>query len=67
MDNQCYFCKNHIDYVDFTNVDFLKNFVGNSGKMFSRKRTKNCVKHQNKVAQAVKRARFLALLYYVKR
>jgi len=44
----------------------LKNFTSLSGKIRPRKKTGLCALHQRKVAQAIKRARFLALLPYVR-
>ncbi|PIS13527.1 MAG: 30S ribosomal protein S18 [Candidatus Tagabacteria bacterium CG09_land_8_20_14_0_10_41_14] len=61
----CYFCTNNIKAMDYKNTETLKKFVDSRGKLLGKKETNLCVKHQRKLAQAVKRARFLALLPFV--
>lgn len=61
----CRFKKNGIKYVDYKNPDFLLKFVNEQGKLLPRRLTGTSLKYQKKVAQAVKRARQLALLPYV--
>jgi len=51
--------------MDYKNTETLKKFVDSRGKLLGKKETNLCVKHQRKLAQAVKRARFLALLPFV--
>ncbi len=60
----CRFKRYGIKYVDFKDPDFLKGFVNEQGKILPRRLTGNSLKYQRKVAQAVKRARKLALLPY---
>ncbi len=60
----CRFKRYGIKYVDFKDPDFLKGFVNEQGKLLPRRLTGNSLKYQRKVAQAVKRARKLALLPY---
>lgn len=52
-------------FVDYKDVATLKRLCSNQGKMLSRKRTGNCAAFQRAVKDAVKRARFMALLPYV--
>jgi len=61
----CRFKKYGIKYVDYKNTDFLLRFLNEQGKLLPRRITGNSLKYQKKVAQAVKRARQLALLPYV--
>ena len=61
----CYFCKEGIEDVDYKNINVLRRFVSDKGKMRSRRITGACRRHQNQVASAVKRAREMALLPYV--
>ena len=61
----CRFKKMGIKYVDYKDAEFLKKFVNEQGKMLPRRITGNSLKFQRKVAQAVKKARQLALLPYV--
>ena len=61
----CRFRKYGIKYIDYKDPDFLVQFVNEQGKILPRRITGNSLKYQRKVAQAVKRARHLALLPYV--
>ncbi|MCD6063581.1 MAG: rpsR [Flavipsychrobacter sp.] len=61
----CRFKKMGIRYVDYKDAEFLKKFVNDQGKMLPRRITGNSLKFQRKVAQAVKKARQMALLPYV--
>ncbi|KOF01752.1 SSU ribosomal protein S18P [Roseivirga ehrenbergii] len=61
----CRFKKSGIKYVDYKNPDFLLKFVNEQGKLLPRRLTGTSLKYQKKVAQAVKRARHIALLPYV--
>ena len=58
----CRFKKNGINYID---PEFLKKFLNEQGKILPRRITGTSLKFQRRVAQAVKRARHLALLPYV--
>ncbi len=60
--DRCRFCRDRIDQVDYKDVDTLKRLCTAQGKLFSRKRSGNCAKHQRSVKRAVKRARIMALL-----
>ena len=61
----CRFKKAGIKYVDYKDAEFLKKFLNEQGKILPRRLTGTSLKFQRKVAQAVKRARTLALLPYV--
>ena len=61
----CRFKKAGIKYVDYKDAEFLKRFLNEQGKILPRRLTGTSLKFQKKVAQAVKRARHLALLPYV--
>ena len=54
-----------IKYIDYKDPEFLKKFLNEQGKILPRRITGTSLKYQRKVAQAVKRARHLALLPYV--
>jgi len=58
----CTFCSNKIEYVDYKNVEQLKRFLTERGKILPHRVTGNCAKHQRQLARAIKRARFMALL-----
>ncbi|CAN5260050.1 30S ribosomal protein S18 [soil metagenome] len=61
----CRFKKNGIKYIDYKNPDFLMKFVNEQGKILPSRLTGNSWKYQKKVAQAIKRARQIALLPYL--
>ena len=61
----CRFKKSGIRYIDYKDPEFLKKFLNEQGKILPRRLTGTSLKYQRKVAQAVKRARHLALLPYV--
>lgn len=61
----CYFCEEKIEQIDYKDVDMLKEFLSERGKIRSRRQTSTCAQHQRRLAQAVKRARHLALLPFV--
>jgi len=63
----CYFCQHNNKEIDFKNIKLLKNFVSGLYKIRAKEKTTLCSKHQRKIAQAIKRARFLALLPYTPR
>jgi len=58
----CRFKKFGIRYIDYKDADFLKKFLNDQGKLLPRRITGNSLKYQRKVAQAVKKARQMALL-----
>jgi len=59
----CPFCAGKMK-IDYKDVSTLSRCISGRGKIESRRRTKACAKHQRCLAQAIKRARFLALLPY---
>ena len=62
---KCRFCRDKIREVDYKDIGTLAKLTTNQGKMFSRKRSGNCAKHQRSTKRAVKRARFLGLMPYL--
>ena len=67
MPNHCFFCSQNIKNVDYKEVDMLKRFISSQMKIIDPKHTSVCAKHQRKLAEAIKRARFMGLLAFVKR
>ncbi len=63
----CIFCRDKVDYVDFKDLQLLRKFVSDRGKIRARRVSGNCAEHQRDVAQAVKNAREMALLPYTQR
>jgi small subunit ribosomal protein S18 len=64
---QCFFCSQNLKEVDYKEVDLIRRFVSSQAKVIDPRHTGVCAKHQRKVAQAVKRARFMALLPFVRK
>ncbi len=64
---QCFFCSQNMKEVDYKETELLKKFISSQGKIIDPKHTGVCAKHQRKLSQAIKRARFLALLPFVRR
>lgn len=64
---QCFFCSQNLIDIDFKEVDLLKRFTSGQAKIIDPMHTGTCAKHQRKLSQAVKRARFMALLPYVRK
>ena len=62
---KCRFCRGKIQEVDYKDIATLSKLTTQQGKIFSRKRSGNCAKHQRSAKRAIKRARFLALMPYV--
>jgi small subunit ribosomal protein S18 len=62
----CRFCKDKVRVIDYKDVKTLESFVKERGRMVSCRATGNCARHQRQVTKAVKQARFLALLPYVR-
>ncbi|MCA1778807.1 MAG: 30S ribosomal protein S18 [Xanthomonadaceae bacterium] len=60
----CRFTVEGITEVDYKDVDLLKDFVGESGKIIPSRITGTKARYQRQLSTAVKRARFLALLPY---
>jgi small subunit ribosomal protein S18 len=57
----CRFCTNKIP-IDYKNVDLVKSFTTERGKIIPCRITGNCALHQRRLAKAVKRAREIGLL-----
>ncbi|MBN1375832.1 MAG: 30S ribosomal protein S18 [Dehalococcoidia bacterium] len=57
----CMFCVDKTA-IDYKNASLLQRFVSDRGKIVTRRRTGVCAKHQRRLAQAIKRARYLAML-----
>lgn len=58
----CRFCADKVGHVDFKQVQILKTFTTDRGKILSSRITGNCASHQRQLTRAIKRCRYLALL-----
>lgn len=61
----CYFTANGITHIDYKDVDLLKKFISERGKILPRRVTGTSAKYQRMLTKAIKRARQVALLPYV--
>ena len=58
----CVFCQEKTEVIDYKDVNRLKKFITESGKMLPRRMSGTCAKHQRELSKAIKRARVAALL-----
>lgn len=63
----CFFCSQNWKEIDYKETELLKRFVSSQGKIIDPKHTGVCARHERLLAQAIKRARFLGLLPFLKR
>ncbi|HAN10060.1 MAG TPA: 30S ribosomal protein S18 [Clostridiales bacterium] len=61
----CNFCLNETNSLDYKDLNKIKKFISERGKILPRRVTGNCAKHQRLVTTAIKRARIMALLSFV--
>lgn len=61
----CFFTANGITHIDYKDVDLLKKFISERGKILPRRVTGTNAKYQRKLTIAIKRARTMALLPFV--
>ncbi|RKY37188.1 MAG: 30S ribosomal protein S18 [Candidatus Omnitrophota bacterium] len=61
----CAFCVEKSAKIDYKDVDRLSKFITERGKIVPSRISGTCAKHQRKLATAIKRARYIALLPYV--
>ena len=61
----CNFCVDKVDEIDYKDVAKLRRYITESGKIMPRRMTGTCARPQRMVAEAIKRARVMALLPYV--
>lgn len=64
---QCYFCASNANSIDFKNTDILRKFIAPQAQIIKRARTGICAGHQRMLGEAIKRARFLGLVSFVRR
>jgi small subunit ribosomal protein S18 len=63
----CIFCTDKIEEIDYKAVAKLSRFITERGKIVSRRSSGVCARHQRKLANAIKRARYIALLPFVRK
>lgn len=60
----CRFCIEKVDLIDYKDVKLLQNYIPERGKILPRRISGSCATHQRMLAEAIKRARNIALLPY---
>jgi small subunit ribosomal protein S18 len=60
----CRFTAEEVQEIDYKDLNVLKQYIGESGKIVPSRITGTKAKYQRQLATAVKRARFLSLLPY---
>lgn len=61
----CPFCAQKTKAIDYKNVELLRHYLTDHGKIKARRKVGTCARHQRALATAIKRARHVALLPYV--
>ena len=60
----CQFCLDKVEDIDYKDVAKLRKYITENGKIVSRRQTGTCAYHQRQIANAIKRARHMALIHY---
>ena len=60
----CYMCAGK--QINYKDVEILKKYINEKGKILPRRVTGACAKHQRYIAEQIKRARMIALLPFTK-
>lgn len=63
---KCKFCFDRVTHIDYKDERRIRRFMTDRGKITPRRITGTCAKHQRMLAMAVKRARLIALVPYVR-
>jgi len=58
----CHYCVEKTEKVDYKDVEKLRKYISERGKIVPRRISGSCAKHQRQLTEAIKRARFMALL-----
>ncbi len=58
----CLFCTEKIDHIDYKDIDKLKKYITDRGKILPKRITGTCATHQRELTKAIKKARMVALL-----
>ncbi|PWM51129.1 MAG: 30S ribosomal protein S18 [Bacillota bacterium] len=58
----CAFCQEKVEVIDYKDVNRLKKFITEGGKILPRRMSGVCAMHQRELSNAIKKARIVALL-----
>ncbi len=62
----CRFCADKVKEIDYKDLKTLDSFIKERGRIISARSSGNCAGHQRKLTAAIKKARYLALMPYVR-
>ncbi|MCX6338758.1 MAG: 30S ribosomal protein S18 [Candidatus Aureabacteria bacterium] len=62
---KCRFCMDKVTEIDYKDIGLLRKMITEKGKILPSRITGTCARHQRRIAIAIKRARFVALIPYV--
>lgn len=63
---KCRFCTDKIEKIDYKDLGLLQKYITDRGKMVPSRSSGTCARHQRRLSEAIKRARFIALLPFVR-
>ena len=58
----CAFCQEKVQFIDYKDVNRLKKYITEGGKILPRRMSGVCAMHQRELSNAIKKARIVALL-----
>ena len=63
---RCYFTDNKVTYIDYKDAEMLRRFISDRGKILPKRATRTKSRYQAELAVAIKRARHMSLLPFIK-
>lgn len=63
---QCFFCSQNLKNIDYKEVELLKRFISSQSKIIDPQHTGVCASHQRQLALAIKRARHMGLIPFIR-
>ena len=61
----CAFCQEKVEVIDYKDVNRLKKYITEGGKILPRRMSGVCAMHQRELSNAIKKARIVALLPFI--
>jgi len=61
----CKYCEMKVEFIDYKDINLVRNSLSERGKIMPRRLTGNCKKHQEMIEKSIKRARHIALVPYI--
>lgn len=62
----CRFCAHKVKAIDYKDLKTLETFIKERGRIVSARNSGNCAKHQRILAEAIRKARFISLIPYIR-